>query len=356
MKQLMVSPTGRTLHFSGGCTHPTYDLVPASEQQQVDMPLCKDCESSLGKADTESFGTSGRSEMRFRLVSHDGSTLASDFTVGSGPYRRSFSIVQESAGGSGPDGNKRNPDYVTALETLLDRLALANCIVVDAQVVSRITEAMPQSARRLSPDPFNFPIPLAGIRDMDALRRALTSGQKTIGSTAGGGGGNERKRVRYFFESPQPDLDFEGLMRILDASQVAASTAARASGSAEQKPSWEDYSHDFRSPEESEVHVEGGQTRVVVNRYERNPRARKRCLQHYGPICQACDMSFGDTYGAIGEGFIHVHHLIEISTIGSEYEVDPINDLRPVCPNCHAMLHTRRPAYGIEELRKLLGK
>ena len=59
-------------------------------------------------------------------------------------------------------------------------------------------------------------------------------------------------------------------------------------------------------------------------------------------------------YGKIGEGFIHVHHLLELSVIKKEYKVDPINDLRPVCPNCHAMLHRKKPAYSIEELRNVI--
>ena len=32
------------------------------------------------------------------------------------------------------------------------------------------------------------------------------------------------------------------------------------------------------------------------------------------------------------------------------YDVDPINDLMPVCPNCHAMLHRRTPPFSVEEL------
>ncbi len=36
----------------------------------------------------------------------------------------------------------------------------------------------------------------------------------------------------------------------------------------------------------------------------------------------------------MGEGFIHVHHLKPLSEVGYEYRVDPIRDLRPVCPNC----------------------
>jgi 5-methylcytosine-specific restriction protein A len=58
----------------------------------------------------------------------------------------------------------------------------------------------------------------------------------------------------------------------------------------------------------------------------------------------------------LGEGVIHVHHLRELATLGKEYEVDPINDLRPVCPNCHAILHTSTPAMTINQLRKVLAE
>jgi predicted HNH restriction endonuclease len=53
---------------------------------------------------------------------------------------------------------------------------------------------------------------------------------------------------------------------------------------------------------------------------------------------------------------MHVHHIRELASIGEEYEVDPIVDLRPVCPICHAMLHTKRPALPVEELRRILGR
>ncbi|WP_408402345.1 HNH endonuclease [Paraburkholderia sediminicola] len=54
---------------------------------------------------------------------------------------------------------------------------------------------------------------------------------------------------------------------------------------------------------------------------------------------------------SLGEALFTVHHIVEISSIGSEYKIDPINDLRPVCPNCHVMLHTRRPAIPVDELK-----
>jgi 5-methylcytosine-specific restriction protein A len=40
-----------------------------------------------------------------------------------------------------------------------------------------------------------------------------------------------------------------------------------------------------------------------------------------------------------------------LAEIGEEYEVDPVNDLIPICPNCHAMIHKKVPAFSIEELR-----
>ena len=35
-------------------------------------------------------------------------------------------------------------------------------------------------------------------------------------------------------------------------------------------------------------------------------------------------------YGPLVAGFIHVHHLKQLSTVGEGYAVDPIADLRPI--------------------------
>jgi 5-methylcytosine-specific restriction enzyme A len=113
----------------------------------------------------------------------------------------------------------------------------------------------------------------------------------------------------------------------------------------------------FESPEEipaSVGHTEGKVRLILVNIYERNREARTKCIAHYGPICCVCKFDFSKTYGKIGEGFIHVHHLKEVSSIGKEYKINPVEDLRPVCPNCHAMIHTSRPSLTIEALRKCL--
>jgi len=100
--------------------------------------------------------------------------------------------------------------------------------------------------------------------------------------------------------------------------------------------------------------VEGAVKKVLVNAYERNPVARTRCLLHYGRVCAACGINFGKLYGAAAEGFIHVHHLRALSSISAEYEVDPVQDLRPVCPNCHAVIHLTDPPFTIEQVAEFL--
>lgn len=102
-----------------------------------------------------------------------------------------------------------------------------------------------------------------------------------------------------------------------------------------------------------EVFVEGAVTQVTVNRYERNLAARQKCIDHHGATCWVCSFDFEARYGEPGKGFIHVHHLVPLSTIQESYEVDPINDLIPVCPNCHAMIH-RWPGAKPEEALKAL--
>jgi 5-methylcytosine-specific restriction enzyme A len=105
-----------------------------------------------------------------------------------------------------------------------------------------------------------------------------------------------------------------------------------------------------------ETYLEGAANQVLQTRYERNPQARAECLKHYGFSCSVCDFNFEKHYGKLGKSFIHVHHLEPIAMIGKEYKINPVEDLRPVCPNCHAMLHKRTPQLTIEELKELLIK
>lgn len=104
------------------------------------------------------------------------------------------------------------------------------------------------------------------------------------------------------------------------------------------------------------LYFEGAGRMITVNAYERDPRARKACIDHYGINCFICGFDFESIYGELGQGFIHVHHIVPLSHIAESYAVDPIQDLRPVCPNCHAMLHRRTEVLSVEELQRLIRK
>lgn len=106
--------------------------------------------------------------------------------------------------------------------------------------------------------------------------------------------------------------------------------------------------------EPGQQYNEGAKKQVRVNRYERDPRARKACLAHHGTACAVCNLDFERRYGAHGRGFIHVHHLRPLSDPGAPDSVDPRADMVPVCPNCHAMLHYGKRLLSIVELQGLL--
>jgi len=99
---------------------------------------------------------------------------------------------------------------------------------------------------------------------------------------------------------------------------------------------------------------EGATSTVTVNAYERNTKARRACIENYGMSCVVCEVDLEERYGKAAEGLIHVHHLVPLSEIGEEYRVDPIKDLRPVCPNCHAVIHRGNPPYLIEDVKGML--
>ncbi len=113
---------------------------------------------------------------------------------------------------------------------------------------------------------------------------------------------------------------------------------------------------DFRFPEEIEEGAlsEGAIRTVQVNAFERNPEARQRCIEAHGTSCVVCNFSFGDFYGDFARDFIHVHHLNPLGMQRTEHNVDPVLDLRPVCPNCHAVIHMRNGCLSIEEAKSMI--
>lgn len=99
---------------------------------------------------------------------------------------------------------------------------------------------------------------------------------------------------------------------------------------------------------------EGAMLQRLIKAYVRDPDARRQCIERYGAKCSVCQFSFKARYGQVAEGFIHVHHVRPLSTIRKDHKIDPVKDLRPVCPNCHAVLHLKNPAFSIEKVKSFL--
>lgn len=92
---------------------------------------------------------------------------------------------------------------------------------------------------------------------------------------------------------------------------------------------------------------EGAETKVLVNRYERDRRNRAAALAIHGTRCKACNIDFGERYGAIAAGFIEVHHLTPVSQLGPAYVINADTDLVPLCANCHRVAHRSDPPMSV---------
>ncbi|VEF25184.1 Predicted restriction endonuclease [Shewanella baltica] len=129
-----------------------------------------------------------------------------------------------------------------------------------------------------------------------------------------------------------------------DDSQAAGNTAtAQPEQSLTEK-------HEAPTP----VFHEGAMKTIEFTVHERDPAARRACIAHFGASCQICNFDFEHTYGELGRGFIHVHHRMDLALADEVRSLNPIDDLLPVCPNCHAMLHTETPAMAVDKLKELL--
>lgn len=104
-----------------------------------------------------------------------------------------------------------------------------------------------------------------------------------------------------------------------------------------------------------EQHVEGRKRYVTLNKPERNAANRKLCIEYHSLSCSVCGFNFEKVYGELGKGFIEVHHIALLSRFLEEKKVDPINDLVPLCSNCHSMIHRKRnEVLLIEDLKAII--
>lgn len=86
-------------------------------------------------------------------------------------------------------------------------------------------------------------------------------------------------------------------------------------------------------PEELPVsgsYIKGAKKSITVNAYERGPEARQACIRHHGAVISILRKRMVSP---------HVHHVSPLRTQGEGYQIDPVTELVPLCPNCLAMVH-----------------
>jgi 5-methylcytosine-specific restriction protein A len=111
-------------------------------------------------------------------------------------------------------------------------------------------------------------------------------------------------------------------------------------------------------PEESSSADEGVAKLIQHLRRERDATLRAKkiralLLDSKTLSCQVCGFDFEETYGARGEGYIEIHHVVPLHVSGPT--VTQLEDLAALCSNCHRMAH-RRPWLSPQELRALVQK
>lgn len=111
---------------------------------------------------------------------------------------------------------------------------------------------------------------------------------------------------------------------------------------------------DSKDGEEVVGEIEGSRMQSSCGKYERSSTNRALCLKHHGVICVACGLDPTKKYGPEGGSIIHVHHLTPLSLMGTPRAISPIDDLVPLCPNCHNFAHKRNPPFSPSEIAALM--
>lgn len=110
----------------------------------------------------------------------------------------------------------------------------------------------------------------------------------------------------------------------------------------------------------AEEYAEGERGRREASFFKRNPALRNAAIAKHGLRCVVCRLDFSERYGDLGKGYIEIHHKDPLSerldTLSGRPALTTVDDVAPLCANCHRMAHRRRPALTLEELLSAFSK
>ncbi len=114
----------------------------------------------------------------------------------------------------------------------------------------------------------------------------------------------------------------------------------------------------FQQIDEEITFPEGKIKYELHTRKERNKKLvalKKKLAYEINPLlpCEICGISLKQKYGKTGDGIIEAHHVFPISLLTEETKMK-LEDLILVCPNCHRMIHHKRPWLTVEKIKLLL--
>ncbi|MEU6189036.1 HNH endonuclease [Nocardia sp. NPDC047038] len=114
---------------------------------------------------------------------------------------------------------------------------------------------------------------------------------------------------------------------------------------------------DAASADEFAAAIEGKARQRLTRVYERDPKLRRRKIERSrrernSIACEVCGFDFEATYPGIGDGYVHVHHVVPLHTSGPTENT--LDDLILLCANCHQMIHRPKQFLTPDELRAII--
>lgn len=108
-------------------------------------------------------------------------------------------------------------------------------------------------------------------------------------------------------------------------------------------------------PAAKDEFLEGERIKREAVFFARNQSLAKSAKEKYKYVCQCCGFDFLSQYGELGKEFIECHHLNPLSerpqrewTKALRTSIDEVTVL---CANCHRMVHRRKPALPLKQLK-----